>query len=97
LAPAFDVNPNIDKAEHVLNIDDVDNRPSLSTVLASAEFYGLPRTRALEIVEEVAVAVDGWRDTARRAGIASADVALTEGAFSAHSDYRGSKRTHRGA
>ncbi|WZB63171.1 HipA domain-containing protein [Achromobacter xylosoxidans] len=25
LAPAFDVNPNIDKAEHVLNIDDVDN------------------------------------------------------------------------
>src|SRR3546814_3494210 len=27
LAPAFDVNPSIDKAEHVLNIDDVDNRP----------------------------------------------------------------------
>lgn len=97
LAPAFDVNPNIDKAEHVLNIDDGDNRPSLSTVLASAEFYGLTRTRALEIVEEVAAAVDGWRDAARRAGIASADVALVEGAFSAHSDYRGSKRTHRGA
>ena len=97
LAPAFDVNPNIDKADHVLNIDDGDNRPSLSTVLASAEFYGLTRTRALEIVEEVATAVDGWRDAARRAGIASADVALTEAAFSAHSEYRGSNKTHCGA
>jgi len=28
-----DVNPNIDKAEHVLNIDDVDNRLNLETVL----------------------------------------------------------------
>lgn len=25
-APAFDVNPNVGKAKHVLNIDDVDNR-----------------------------------------------------------------------
>ena len=97
LAPAFDVNPNIDKADHVLNIDDGDNRPSLSTVLASAEFYGLTRTRALEIVEEVAAAVDDWRHAARRAGIASADVALTEAAFSAHSEYRGSNKTHCGA
>jgi len=38
LAPAFDVNPNIDKAEHVLNIDDADNRPSLATVLSTAAF-----------------------------------------------------------
>ena len=97
LAPAFDVNPNIDKADHVLNIDDGDNRPSMSTVLASAEFYGLTRTRALEIVEEVATAVDGWRDAARRVGIASADVALTEAAFSAHSDYRGSNKTYSSA
>ena len=41
LAPAFDVNPNIDKAEHVLNIDDVDNRPNLQMVLGTAAFYGL--------------------------------------------------------
>ncbi len=40
LAPAFDVNPNIDKAEHVLNIDDADNRPSLQTVLTTAAFTG---------------------------------------------------------
>jgi len=88
LAPAFDVNPNIDKAEHVLNIDDADNRPSLQTVLSTAPFYGLTAERATQVVEEVVSAVDSWRDAARKAGIAAADVELTAGAFSAHSEYR---------
>jgi serine/threonine-protein kinase HipA len=30
LAPAFDLNPNIDRAEHVLTIDEHDSRPSFS-------------------------------------------------------------------
>lgn len=90
LAPAFDVNPNIDKAEHVLNIDDIDNRPSLETVLGSAAFYGLGEDDARRVVEEVATAVDGWQDAARMAGIAGADVALTAGAFSAHAEFRAS-------
>lgn len=89
LAPAFDVNPNIDKAEHVLNIDDTDNRPSLETVLTTAGFYGLNEARGKKIVEEVAAAVDGWENAARQAGIARGDVALTSSAFSAHADYRG--------
>lgn len=88
LAPAFDVNPNIDKAEHVLNIDDADSRPSLETVLTTARFYGLSADRARQVVEEVASAVDSWRDAARKAGIAAADAELTAGAFSAHSEYR---------
>lgn len=88
LAPAFDVNPNIDKAEHVLNIDDADNRPNLETVLSTAEFYGLSAGQAHQVLEEVASAVDGWEELARRTGISSADIALTSGAFSAHSDYR---------
>jgi serine/threonine-protein kinase HipA len=88
LAPAFDVNPNIDKAEHVLDIDDADNRPSLATVLATTAFYGLGEERGRQIVEEVATAVDGWEDAARQAGIARGDVELTAGAFSAHAQYR---------
>lgn len=88
LAPAFDVNPNVDKAEHVLNIDDADNRPSLETVLTTAAFYGLTEERGKEVVEEVATAVDGWEAAARQAGIARADVELTAGAFSAHAEYR---------
>jgi serine/threonine-protein kinase HipA len=88
LAPAFDVNPNIDKAEHVLNIDDSDSRPSLETVLATAAFYGMSPARARCIVEAVAAAVDDWQDAARRAGIARGDIELMAGAFSAHSGYR---------
>jgi len=90
LAPAFDVNPNIDKAEHVLNLDDADNRPDLETVLDTAAFYGLDDDQARQIVEDVAAAVDGWQDTARRAGIAGADINLAAGAFSAHAEFRGS-------
>lgn len=90
LAPAFDVNPNIDKAEHVLNIDDVDNRPSLGTVLSTAAFYGLGDDRAQQVVEEVAAAVDGWQDAARRTGVAGADIHVTAGAFSAHAEFRAS-------
>ncbi|KCV29506.1 HipA-like C-terminal domain protein [Bordetella bronchiseptica SBL-F6116] len=88
LAPAFDVNPNIDKAEHVLNIDDVDNRPSLETVLSTAAFYGLGDGSARQVVEEVVAAVDGWQDAARRAGISGADIDLTVAAFSAHAEFR---------
>ncbi|MGE4370365.1 MAG: type II toxin-antitoxin system HipA family toxin [Burkholderiaceae bacterium] len=84
LAPAFDVNPNIDKAEHVLNIDDVDNQPSLKTVLSTAAFYGLDDVQAVQIVDEVAMVVDHWRDAARRMRISGADIDLTAGAFLAH-------------
>jgi serine/threonine-protein kinase HipA len=88
LAPAFDVNPNIDKAEHVLNIDDADHRPSLQLVQSTAAFYGLEPSRARQILEEVVEGVDGWKEAARRAGIARADVELTAGAFSAYTAYR---------
>lgn len=88
LAPAFDVNPNIDKAEHVLNIDDLDNRASLDTVLATFEFYGLDEGKARDILEKVADVVDHWRNAARKAGISGADIDITAGAFSAHDEYR---------
>lgn len=84
LAPAFDVNPTIDKVDHVLNIDDSDNRPNLQTVLASAAFYGLSAVEARSIVQEVVGVVDGWRAVAMKNGIARADIELTAAAFSAH-------------
>jgi serine/threonine-protein kinase HipA len=87
LAPAFDVNPNIDKAEHVLNLDDIDNRPSLHTVLDTALFYGISPHQARQIVQEVTAAVDGWRSVARKACIANADIELMAGAFSAHTAF----------
>ena len=84
LSPAFDVNPSIDKANHVLNIDDIDNRPSLETVLATAAFYRLTPKRAKEVVDEVINVVGEWKTVARRAKIAAADIELSSSAFKAH-------------
>jgi serine/threonine-protein kinase HipA len=89
LAPAFDVNPNIDKAEHVLNIDDRDNRPDLRTALSTAAFYGLTAAQGRFIVDEVMDVVGTWRDVAHQAHIPRADIELTAAAFSAHEDWHG--------
>ena len=83
LSPAFDVNPSIDKANHVLNIDDVDNRPSLETVFATAAFYRLTPKRAKEIIDGVVNVVVDWRSVARRAKISAADIELSASAFAA--------------
>jgi serine/threonine-protein kinase HipA len=83
LSPAFDVNPSIDKATHVLNIDDVDNRPSLETVLATAAFYRLTPKSAKELINAVVNVVALWKAVARRAGIAVADIELSASAFAA--------------
>ena len=83
LSPAFDVNPNIDKAEHVLNIDDADNRPSIDLAISTSDFYGLDRERAITIAKEVIDIVGQWKEFARRRGLSNADIELTAGAFSA--------------
>ncbi|MBV6272847.1 type II toxin-antitoxin system HipA family toxin [Alcaligenaceae bacterium CGII-47] len=95
LAPAFDINPNIDKVEHVLNIDDVDNRPSLETVLSTAAFYGLDDERARKIVAEIVAVVDNWHAVARQTRIARSDVELTATAFGAHREFLDKKIRHR--
>lgn len=82
-SPAFDLNPNVDKADHVLNIDDADNRPSLALVRSTATFYGLTDTRADAILNEVTAGVRTWRDLARRAGIGGAEMEVTASALQA--------------
>ncbi len=89
LSPAFDMNPNIDKADHVLNIDDTDNRPDLQTVLATGNFYGLDPATSKAIVHEVVDVVGQWRDVAIRLKLARGDILLMEGAFQACTQYKG--------
>lgn len=82
LAPAFDVNASIDKADHVLNLDDKDNRASLETILTTAEVgYALTPARADEVVSEVISIVKDWRAVAKRYHMARAEVELMEAAF----------------
>lgn len=81
LSPAFDINPNMEKATHVLNIDDRDNRPSLENALATAELYELTESRAIEVAKEVVRVVSPWRSAARKLHIANADINTMESIF----------------
>lgn len=83
LAPAFDVNPNADKVEHVLDLDEGSSHPSIDAVHATHAFYGLDRVRAETIVSEIRAVVAGWRNEARRLRIAAADIDLMAAAFGA--------------
>lgn len=81
LAPAFDLNPNVDKAEHVLNLDETDNRPNLATVIETSEWYALSKDRGAAMVADILEEVRHWRKAAQSAGIARADIELMAAAF----------------
>jgi serine/threonine-protein kinase HipA len=81
LAPAFDLNPNTDRADHVLNIDESDNRPSLATVIETSEWYVESKNRGQAIVAEVLHETRRWRQAAQALKIARADIELTATAF----------------
>ena len=83
LSPAFDVNPNTDKATHTLNIDDVDNRPILDNVLPTAAFYELTNARAKEVCQEVLTVVHTWKSAAKKLRIANVEIAMMESVFMA--------------
>ena len=61
LAPAFDINPNPDKAEHALAIDESDPRPSVAHLRATHAYYRLSALQAQRIEAEVRASVDRWR------------------------------------
>jgi len=81
LAPAFDLNPNTERADHVLNIDESDNRPSLATVIETSEWYVGSKDRGRVIVTEVLHETRRWRQAAQALKIARADIELTATAF----------------
>ncbi|HEY6926496.1 MAG TPA: HipA domain-containing protein [Steroidobacteraceae bacterium] len=81
LAPAFDLNPNTERADHVLNIDESDNRPSLATVIETSEWYVGSKDRGRVIITEVLRETRKWRQAAQAMKIARADIELTATAF----------------
>jgi len=79
LAPAFDINPDPDKRDHALAIDETDPRPSLATLRSTAPFYRLKDRAAADIEEQVLTTVRTWRRVADDIGIGERDVtALAE-------------------
>ncbi|VAW72540.1 hypothetical protein MNBD_GAMMA10-1725 [hydrothermal vent metagenome] len=81
LSKAFDINPSIDKAHHVLNINDSDNSADLEVVIETAPFYDLTGGEANDISSQIMTVVDQWRIEAKRLGISMADIQIMEPAF----------------
>lgn len=81
LSPAFDLNPNAERADHVLNIDESDSRPSLATVIETSEWYVGSKDRGRVIVAEILHETRTWRQAAQALKIARADVEIVATAF----------------
>lgn len=81
LAPAYDMNPNAEKHEHVLTLDDSSTEPRLDTVLETAELYRLTATKAKTVVAQVRAAVNGWKTRAQSIGLSRAELQRMEPAF----------------
>ncbi len=79
LSPAFDVNPNPDKHDHVLTLDGDDGSPDVSLVMATRDFYRLSAAQARKVEAEVRNAVRGWNALAKQIGLRNAEVELMRG------------------
>lgn len=76
LSPAFDVNPNPEKNEHVLTLDGDDGSPDSGLLLATRDFYRLTAARSAQIEQEVRDAVRGWATLAKRIGLRNSEIDL---------------------
>ena len=86
LAPAYDMNPNLEKHEHALTLDEASAEPRIDTVLKTAEFYRLNSTEAEAILSEVRAAVSGWKAKAQSIGLPRAELQRMESAFANDSE-----------
>lgn len=73
LAPAFDMNPSFDKADHALALDLSNHHPDLQNVLGTSNFYGLSQQDAKEIIKDVCSVVSMWERRAAQLGIGRLD------------------------
>ena len=80
LSPAYDMNPTLNDHQSLL-INSKTNKSDLSILLDSCDEYMLTHEVAKGIIDEVIVAVKGWRTLANRLGIAKREMSLFEGVF----------------
>ncbi|MDR1279921.1 MAG: type II toxin-antitoxin system HipA family toxin [Opitutaceae bacterium] len=82
LAPAFDLNPGIDKMHHQLAIDASDPAPDVELALSTAKYYGLRLPEAGAILNHVKTVVRRWRAVAAELQLPRAECELMTSAFS---------------
>ncbi|MEK6209375.1 MAG: HipA domain-containing protein [Pseudomonadota bacterium] len=69
LAPAYDMNPNPERKDHSIAIDEVNASCDVDVALRAAAGYGVNQAQASDIIAEVRRAVGQWRDEATSVGI----------------------------
>ena len=81
LAPAYDVNPNIDRVGHTLAIDERDPSPDVNLAMATAPYYELEPREAERILKRVRATVGTWRKKAARLRLPREEIEQMAGAF----------------
>lgn len=64
-----------------LNITDADNALDYQLAFDVKEFFRLSQTQAMQIYDEVLMAVKQWQTVAKQLGISRAEQAMKESAF----------------
>ncbi|MBI1965935.1 MAG: type II toxin-antitoxin system HipA family toxin [Betaproteobacteria bacterium] len=81
LSPAFDMNPNPERSELSLAIDEANATCDVEVALKTAGSYGLTAQQAADIVEEVRASVATWRGEASKLDISRAEQERLSAAF----------------
>jgi serine/threonine-protein kinase HipA len=81
LSPAFDMNPNLSKAEHTLMLDGSSTEPSIPVVLRTAPFYRIDTSEATRIIDQTTEVVATWRTKAAQLGLPGKEIQRMETVF----------------
>lgn len=81
LSPVFDINPNPQRRQLSLAIDESDATPNLEVAMAASKAYGLSLSRARDIVNDVSKATAPWSTEAKSLGIRRNELELMRPAF----------------
>ena len=83
LSPLYDVNPSDDNTEFLqLNIEDTTNSAEVEVVFEVADYFGLSKTSAQEILNLQRKVISKWQSVAKSIGLSSSEISYMKPAFS---------------
>lgn len=83
LSPAYDMNPNPNRASHVLSIDGQRTEPNLQAVLDTAQWYRLEPREASQMLSRMQAVIAQWRTEAQRLGLSRPEIQRMESVIAA--------------
>lgn len=81
LAPAYDLNPSIDKNGLALNISSTENHLEFELAMSVGAYFRLDNSAMKHIIRDVLESVKQWENIAKEIGIPRKDITLMQSAF----------------